>query len=401
MKNNLHRILYLLFGFIVYRLCSLIPKKKSLWIFGSWSGVSYSDNTKYFFEYINKNRQNITPVWLSRDKNIVKQISDMSYRAYNMNSLPGIWYAARSEYVFTTSAVSNVLNPLFITAKSKTFNLWHGTPLKVLGDNHDKTNSGEKKRSLGNKLFQLKSKLWPILFPFLQSIDDYFMSPSPEALTKLSSAFPGNGKTIHFSNPYPRNDVFKDSIIQPISRIIYMPTWRAYLGSSIDLFYDYEFDVERISKFLEANNLHLDLKLHKYSVIKADIRKDIETSKNISILDCPDIYDVINDYDLLITDYSSIYFDYLYTQKPIIFSPFDIESYQNTDHKFYYPYDTVTPGPKAMNWNDVVICIKEFISNPSLFSEERLQIHNTFNPVQDGLFSEQLYFKVMELTSAK
>lgn len=404
MIKKIWRLIYLVFGFIVYWLCSIVPVKRNLWIFGSWEGTSYSDNTKFFFEYINKKKHTIKPVWLSKNKNTIKYIKNLSYKAYHTNSLAGIYYASRAEFAFSTSFIQNVMNPLYISKKTKLVNLWHGTPLKVLGDDHNRnTETGKLKKAKHGRIFILKSKLWKILFPFIERKDDYFMSPSPEAMKRLSSAFPGHNKTIHFSCPYPRNEVFLKNNRESSSarKVIYMPTWRSYKGNSIDLFSEYGFDPVSINNFLNKNNITLDLKLHKYSKIDPYIRSEIEKSDKISILEIEDIYNVINQYDLLITDFSSIYFDFLYTQRPIIFAPFDLEEYIENDHKLYYPYDSVTPGPKARNWSEIISLLEKFIINPELHSSERKEIHNTFNPVQSGSFNETLYTKIMEMRLEK
>jgi len=92
-----------------------------------------------------------------------------------------------------------------------------------------------------------------------------------------------------------------------------------------------------------------------------------------------DINNILKLTDILITDYSSIYFDYLLLDKPIIFAPFDFEDYLVKDRELYYNYDEVTPGPKARNWNEVLISLKEAIENPEKYKKEREKIKNIFH----------------------
>lgn len=400
MIKRIKRLTYLFKGAIIYTLCAIVPKKRNLWIFGSWFGTSYSDNTRYFFEYIANEKREIDAVWLTKSKTTLEKVRSLGYKAYLLNSPMGIWSSARSKYAFTTSFLQNVLNPIYISKRTKVFNLWHGTPLKVLGKDHNRnTESGKVKDDEGKK-YKLKRKIFRVILPFVERSDDFFLTPSNTALKTLSSAFPGDGITKHFIAPYPRNMEFKKESTSK-NKIIYMPTWRAYLGSSIDLFSDYGFDVDKISKVLEENNLELHLKLHKYSRIDERVKSSIESSKVIKLIDCGDIYEIINDYDILITDYSSIYFDYLYRDKPIIFTPFDLEDYLKNDHKMYYPYNEVTPGPKAYNWDEVTRAIVDFVDNPNLYKEDRERIHSRFNPIQAGDFNEHLFNKVMELTNER
>jgi CDP-glycerol glycerophosphotransferase len=74
----------------------------------------------------------------------------------------------------------------------------------------------------------------------------------------------------------------------------------------------------------------------------------------IHIDNTPDIYETINRYDCLITDYSSIYFDFLLTNKPIVFSAFDLEVYKKNERQLYFDFDEVTLNPNCLNWTEVI-----------------------------------------------
>ena len=75
--------------------------------------------------------------------------------------------------------------------------------------------------------------------------------------------------------------------------------------------------------------------------------------------------------DILITDYSSIFYDFIILDKPIIFFPFDITHYNQVDRKFYGNYNKQTPGVKCYNWSDIIIEIKKIFSGQDSFVLER------------------------------
>ena len=84
-----------------------------------------------------------------------------------------------------------------------------------------------------------------------------------------------------------------------------------------------------------------------------------------------DIYPFLTFTDFLITDYSSIYFDYLMLNREIIFIPYDFENYTK-NRELYFSYETITPGVKYSNFTD-------FISHLSSiekldYSKERVQL---------------------------
>ena len=87
---------------------------------------------------------------------------------------------------------------------------------------------------------------------------------------------------------------------------------------------------------------------------------------------------------MMITDYSSVHFDFLLTKKPIIFAPFDKEKYLMDDREFYFDYDEVAPGPQAGNWTEILENIEKFIQNPKLYEGERLRVLKRFNKYTDS-----------------
>ena len=105
----------------------------------------------------------------------------------------------------------------------------------------------------------------------------------------------------------------------------------------------------------------------------------------------------MNQYDLLITDLSSILFDYLLLDKPIVFSAFDMDTYIKRDRELYYRYEEITPGPKGENWTEVMQHVLELLNDPSIYEEERAQIKNRFNTYHDGSSSERVYTHVVKM----
>ncbi|MEM8201763.1 CDP-glycerol glycerophosphotransferase family protein, partial [Morganella morganii] len=98
---------------------------------------------------------------------------------------------------------------------------------------------------------------------------------------------------------------------------------------------------------------------------------------------CEEIMDVMPHFDLLITDYSSIYFDFLLLNKPIIFLPYDIETYQS-QVGLNFDYNFSTPGPKPKTQNEFIHEIHQSLTNNEYFLEKRELINNYFNQVKYG-----------------
>ena len=95
-----------------------------------------------------------------------------------------------------------------------------------------------------------------------------------------------------------------------------------------------------------------------------------------------DIYPILPRPISCITDYSSIYFDYLLLNKPIILRHLTSHAIPKSIIKLYYNYKDVTPGPKARNWHEVAECIEDILTKDDLYEDERQEVSRMFQRVQ-------------------
>lgn len=369
----------------LYWISFFIPKNKNIWVFGAWFGQKYSDNTKFFFEYVSKKDPNITAVWLTSNKQIYKHLKKNGYKVCMRYGIMGYLYTMRAGYAFTTASVARDLNHYALSKKTKVIQLWHGIPLKKI--RNDENGYYFRKKNTPIK-FAFKELSRLLLAPFKSEKYHYIVSTAPN--THFETAFDVSSERIIITG-YPRNDaLFKIKEERITIKIIYMPTFRGANQSEIDFFSNFGFDIEKMNRFLEKNGMELYLKLHPVNKPKDDFKKEIEKSKFIHFLDTDDIYEVMYDMDILITDFSSIYIDFLLTDRPIVFTPFDKEGYLTKERELYYEYDEVTPGPKAYNWDEVLECLQEIVTQDK-FCLEREKIKNKFHKYKDANSSQRLY----------
>ena len=108
MINILIRLLSNLLYYPLFILGYIIPKSNKIWIFGSWLGNSYSDNPKYLFEYIGNNHPEITPIWITRNTEIRKELNNNNKICYLINSFQGFYYTARSSVIIVSHGLIDV-----------------------------------------------------------------------------------------------------------------------------------------------------------------------------------------------------------------------------------------------------------------------------------------------------
>ncbi len=184
------------------------------------------------------------------------------------------------------------------------------------------------------------------------------------------------------------NHLFRGKLV-----ISYLPTFRD--DPNVNIFADYGFDADKLQKLLRKYNAVLWVKMHTSD---QGLNSQQVASESLIFLSdevLPDIYPLLVQTDVLITDYSSVYFDYLLLDRPIIFAPFDIDNYIRS-RGFYYNYALVTPGPKAKNWDEVVNYIEEAINDPQKYQLERRRIKEKFHAYADGESSKRVFNEIMK-----
>lgn len=283
--------------------------------------------------------------------------------------------------------------------KQKIIQLWHGTPLKAMG-------------LLDNTYSQRWIKNDKCVFDNLNNI----ISISDFYKTILNSSI-GQPNYKYVLTGYPRNDFLLEENKElnfsynikyfdfTKKTIFYVPTFKKGYADRCEgacrdenFFGIQEFELEKFSNFLQERNYNLVLKLHPFE--EAYYKEQIKNKKikNIFFIDTEfltlnnmDLYTLLGKSDMLITDYSSVYFDYLLTQKPILFINSDEEQYRETRGFLLEPYDYWTPGPKVQTQIEFEDEIVRLLENRNYYLDERRAMLNIFHKYKDSNSCERVW----------
>lgn len=353
---------------------------------GAWYGQRYSDNSRYLYEHVCMNEPDIRAVWFTRDKRILQDLRTAGKEAYLANSFKGLWTGLRSQVIFISSGMLDV-NPFACYGAFKV-QLWHGIPLKKI-EHDDKITENPAPTSLKNVLKIIRKKLLFLLFPRY----DLIISSSPVVTERLSSAF-GVKKERIPSTGYPRNDIILRNppvsvqfieelkIKWGVTRfILFAPTFRNDIDGG-NLFRD--LDLKGLDQMLVGHNAAFLIKLHYVQREQILLSNDEINQYHIHLVSdegSSDINLLLPHIDILITDYSSVFYDFLLLDRPVIFTPFDIDQYTSIDREFYEDYDSATPGPKCRDWEDVVMELDNIFNGNDIYKQsrkEKLHIYYTY-----------------------
>lgn len=223
--------------------------------------------------------------------------------------------------------------------------------------------------------------------PMISNNYDYIFTPSSNLIKIMANSFNTKESRIKVLGQ-PRNDGIlnkSSAIISYMSteyssktkHILYAPTFRDEYETELFPFPD--FDIDKLNEFLTKNDIVIHLRVHQNegSIVEKFLGGNILELNNDKV---DDITNILNEFDLLITDYSSIYIDYLITHKPILFLPYDKNAYFK-NRGLNFKYDTVTPGPKPMNQKQFLIDVEKLFYNTNYYLEERVKLNNYFNEV--------------------
>src|SRR6266480_1677422 len=108
----------------------LVPRSRTIWVFGAWFGHRYADNSRYVFEFVTEHEPQIRAIWLTREPAIVAELRRRGREVHLSESWPGFWLACRAGLAVATCGNAD-LNPMALS-RTRRLQLWHGTPLKKI-----------------------------------------------------------------------------------------------------------------------------------------------------------------------------------------------------------------------------------------------------------------------------
>lgn len=365
--------------YLIYPFSFLFPRSKRKYAFGSFRGA-FNDNARYLFIYASRQTDdNIRKVWLSTNRDCVKKVRSYGLEAYWVLGPRGIWHALTSRYWFFNSYTADIM--FCLSGGAVCINLWHGVGLKRTEFN---TISGP----LADR-YSKKNKLDVFRHPESFRRPDWLLTSTPFQTSMFAKAF-RIPQSHCLELGYPRNRILTVTEQERISFIkkyeprqtwdmvqrckgydkvfVYMPTWR----DSQRTVFTQSMDLERLNGILAAKNQLLILKPHANVIVDG-----IKEMSNI-ILASPrmDIYPVLPYAHVLITDYSSVLYDWLLMEhKDVILYLYDYDEYVK-ERDFYYPFDENVTGRRVYDFESLCSCIES--GNYTLDETERKRIVDKF-----------------------
>lgn len=334
--------------------------KKNLIVFESFFGRNYSDNPKGLYEYMRKNYPNYKYVW-NVNPEYVDYFKQNHIPYVQRLTLRGARVTGRAKYW-----IMNTRLPLWMNKPqgTKVIQTWHGTPLKTIGRDVELVTMPNKTTDEYHADIVQDSSRW-----------DYCLAPNDYSSEIFKRAFRLRNEQM-INSGYPRNDVLanhddarisslkhKLGISEDKKVVLYAPTWRdnEYLHAD---FYTAKLHLD-LAKMKAEFGDDMVLLIRTHYLISSQLHLEND-SFAIDVSDYEDISDLYLVSDILITDYSSVFFDYANLKRPIIFYAYDLAEYGGEIRGFYFDYHKEAPGKIIENEPDLYTELHQQIEHPTL-----------------------------------
>lgn len=379
---------------IIVPLRIIMPKNNDTILFVRRFGNTFDGNLKYLFDYMHKNKDvyNTKPYFLVEDNNLYNELKQYYSNILLYSGLKTKLKMLRIGTVIVDGNEWSGRFKFFFLFNAYKVQLWHGNGIKAIGLQNKNNNRN------------LKIKISNILLCTFPKYDVVTL-PSDLQVKTRGGAFRKKDILI---NGQPRNDVLFKPMTEDLlygsdkrtiekvkayknkgyKVILYSPTWKNVTQESQELL-NQKIDLSTLSKHFKRNKMVLIIKLHPKDKFEHLIPED---SSIYEYEKTKDIYPLLSMVDLMITDYSSIYMDYVLLNRPIVFFPYDQEEYIENERALQYNYNDITPGskcfdtPQLMNELDKIL-----IDGIDNYREERDKVRQMFYKYNDGESCERVW----------
>lgn len=345
---------------IAKSIVGLIPKNRKLVICGAWFGKKYADNSMYVYEYLLKH-SDYKVYWLTKDKKILTQLLSEGKPVLYWYSLNAKWKQMRAAALFSVVQYSD-FNQFFVSNTIQ-IDLGHGHPIKDPGE----ISSNPKIVKL-NKLYLKHLHYYAVVAGRMGKEDYHNVVPIPDNHIFMSD-FARNDAFI-FPDLRAGKNIVVDKIKNGHKTIVYMPTHRSQGQIAMNM--HTLLPLDEIEEFCEKEGWEFIIKKHFYHIKEHEDFSQYSHIHDISELNDIDPQTLLYQSDILISDYSACYIDYLLLNRPLMFYHYDIEEFEKKERHLYFDFKKLNICPIAYNRDEFIYYLKDICLSPiDKFSDNR------------------------------
>lgn len=399
-KSNTYKLLTKMKGkagntlsFICYWWLSCVPKQKNLWVFSSFGKKGYLDNSKYFYEYVVEHHPEIRAIWLTMDENVYKQLKSEGKPVRKMRTKECRKILSRAQIAVTDHfRMTDYDNFSGYNHGTKLVQLWHGVGLKTFSDGEKLHNTNVPGVVFSDDILPTETdsswkkfikKLKYFRYAYCRELfEEYFaiLCPGQEHVERMAD-------TLHIPRDrcimsgHPRDlPMYSSEADQSAPKVLYAPTYRWTAEKEQEMVDMVIEALPELQSAMEKINGTFFIRLHPHTWRNYNEKfKDALVNTDRVFLDNEkDVYPELGTYSVVISDYSSIAYDFLLLNRPVVFLCYDYDTFTKTQCPLNYDYFDYSPGTKTSSWEETITAVHEYIIDPKKDSDWRMKIINEF-----------------------
>ncbi|MGE5136324.1 MAG: CDP-glycerol glycerophosphotransferase family protein [Gemmatimonadota bacterium] len=356
----------------VYPIQSKLPLRDAV-LFVSWNGKQCTDNPRGIAEELRRRGDDREHIWVANDYAAPVPAGGRAVLSGTEEYFEAL---ARCKYVISNDDMQS----FFRKREGQIYlQTWHGTPLKRIGFDVDKPQFAS-----GTAYFDhLRDDVakWDLL-----------LSQNPFSTPILRRAFRFEGEICEYG--YPRNDVLargesrageiRQRLGIPAGKrvVLYAPTWRDnQFYASGRYRFDLRLDLERAWEVLGPDHVIL---VRGHHHLANDVSAGTRPGFARNVTAYPDIAELFLVSDVLITDYSSVMFDFAATGRPMVFFTYDLAQYRDQLRGFYFDFEAEAPGPLLATSEEVLAAVADTGPVESRYAAAYQAFAAKYCPLDDG-----------------
>ena len=369
-------------------------KKEKIILYGGMGGKWYGDNSEHQYEYMLQKHPEIKQYWITKNKEIYQKLKTENKPVLMQQSIKGILTTMKAQIaVMTNSTMDIAINPLILPKNIELIDLRHGRSVK-----------GVRFARKQHKISIIEEAM---RYYEIKRITK--MVSTSEFITEVQEIAMGVKKDKQEITGYPRND----ALIEPTTKekkiwetyekqqlkiednepkktiILYAPSWRH--GRNPTKFFPFkDKKITQLNEYLEKNDMLMLLRPHKNDLMKfqentEELNKIVKHNQNIKLCthkEINDINSILSFIDILISDYSAIYHDYLLLNRPVLFTPYDYDDFEKQNGTLYDYFKNIC-GPAIWTQEQLIKELENIKQHKDEYKEKREKLTKKIHKYTD------------------
>ncbi|WP_312909865.1 CDP-glycerol glycerophosphotransferase family protein [Stutzerimonas nitrititolerans] len=375
----------------------LLPKRKDCWAFfvHPLKTDQFVENARAVFEQVKADPALRKVVFTRGPATVLRLEGACNLRVVDLQSLEGLLVLARCGVFLLTNSIALDLswrwgNGAFVVLRPSltrrvVVNLWHGIPLKRLFA----LTRPELRRNVERVELRRKERVYYHGLISSSDVDSHAMAAMFHPLDPSRVWVTGLPRNDFLSMSEPALPASLREEVQAVrvlkrgrKLIVYAPTYREASVATAQYYQFSDDEIERLRALLRQHRAVLGFRMHYFrkgeQLFNLERYIDGDTIVDLGHARINEIAPVLREADLLVTDYSSVYVDALYIDKPVFSFAYDLEHYQSQQNGLLYDMELAFPGPVVATFTELLVALEQELLQPEQVASVRYRMARKF-----------------------